>query len=327
MPKRAVFCGLGAGIPDRVLSNADLEKLVDTSDEWIVTRTGIKERRIASPGEESSVLCVRAAREALEQAEMDPQEVDLIIVGTVTGETTFPSTACRVQRGLGIERCTAFDIGAACAGFVFGGAIASSLFSVGTHNTALVIGVELLSKITDYGDRSTCVLFGDGAGAAVLRAEEGDRGILASCLLTDGSGADLIQLSYGLPRKHLDGALETPIHGTITMQGQEVFRFAVKALADACLRSLEMAGLTPSDIDLFVPHQANLRIIRASMEKLELSEDRVFLNIEKYGNTSSASIPIALWEAERAGRIERGDIVLTVGFGAGLAWGANVIRW
>jgi 3-oxoacyl-[acyl-carrier-protein] synthase-3 len=327
MPRRAVVKGIGFAVPERVLTNTDLERLVDTSDEWITARTGIKERRISGPGEDTTDLCLIAARDALDRAGMRPEELDLIIVGTVTGETVYPATACRVQEGLGVRGCAAFDILAACAGFVYGGAIASGMFQSGGYDTALIIGVEVLTKITDWSDRSTCVLFGDGAGAAVLKAENGERGILASSLKADGSGRALIYHCRDHPRTQLEGGLNGADGGYVHMEGQEVFRFAVKAIADACFEALEMAGLGPGDIDLFVPHQANLRIIRGSMDKLELGEDRAFLNIDRYGNTSAASIPIALCEAERAGRLKQGDIVVTVGFGAGLCWGANVIRW
>ncbi len=327
MPKRAVIQGMGVGIPDRVLNNADLERLVETSDEWITTRTGIKERRIIAPDQTNTELCIMAAREALERSKMDAKELDVIVVATVTGETPFPSTACRVQHGLGIAGCPAFDILAACAGFVYGGALISGLFAAGTFKNALLIGCEIMSQITDWSDRSTCVLFGDAAGAAVLKAEEGDRGILASCINADGAGRDLIKLSYDHDRTPLDGDQRAGAVGYASMEGQEIFRVAVRALVEACLTSLEKAGLQPSDVDLFVPHQANLRIITATMEKLELPQDKAYINIQKYGNTSSASIPVALWEAEKAGRIKRGDIVLTVGIGAGITWGANVIRW
>lgn len=327
MRKRAVVKGTGMAVPSRVLTNQDLERLVETSDEWIMSRTGIKERHVLSEGQDTSDLCIEAAKEALSRAGISASEIDLIIVGTVTGDTTFPSTACRVQAGLDIHGCAAFDVGAACAGFVYGCAVANGMLTAGPQTTALVIGAECLSKITDWSDRSTCVLFGDAAGALVLRAEEGDRGILASTLHADGAGGELIKLDFSRPRTRLDETVRPGTDGFVHMEGQEVFRFAVKAIADACFESLKLAGLEPKDIDLFVPHQANMRIIRSSMEKLELPDEKVFLNIEKYGNTSSGSIPLALAEAEREGRIKQNDIIMTVGFGAGLSWGANIIRW
>lgn len=327
MPKRAVVFGTGYAVPERVLTNEDLERLVDTTDEWITSRTGIKERHILAEDQDNSDLCIAAAKDALSRAGVAADELDLILVGTVTGDTTFPSTACRVQDGLGITGCTAMDVGAACAGFVFACGVAEGLMAVGRHRTALVIGCECLSKIVNWSERSTCVLFGDAAGAVVLRSEEGERGILASTMRCDGAGKDLIRLDFGQERVTLDGHKRPGTDGSVYMEGQEVFRFAVKAIADACYEVLRLADLQPGDVTLFVPHQANMRIIKSSMDRLGLNEDRVFINIEKYGNTSTGSIPLALAEADREGRLKRGDIVLTVGFGAGLAWGANVIRW
>lgn len=327
MTRRAHICGLGKAVPQRVLTNDDLAQMVDTSDEWIRTRTGIGERRIASDGETTFSLSLQAARQALDVAGLRPSQLDLIIVATVTPDYAFPATACLVQDGLGATRAAAFDLSAGCTGFVYGLSVAADLISAGAYESALVIGAETLSRITDWNDRATCVLFGDGAGAVVLRANEADGGVLSTFLGSDGSGGDLLKLPGG-------GSREPASHRTVaeglhylTMRGREVFRFAVRTMPAATRQVLEQAGLDLSDLSLVIPHQANQRIIEASARSLKLPPEIVFSNLERYGNTSAASIPIALCEAVEQGRIQRDDLVVCVGFGAGLTWGAAAIRW
>lgn len=328
MGRRAVVQGIGMSVPDEVLDNRDLERMVDTSDEWIVQRTGIKERRISSAHETSSTLGTAASLEAISRSGIDPMDIDLVVCGTVTGDMPFPSTSCLIQDRIGARNAGAMDVGAACAGFIYSAAAAAAMIESGQADCALVIGVDTLTKIVDWTDRSTCVLFGDGAGAVVLKAEEDtDRGLVKTALLSDGSGAKHIDLAYGGSLYPACSPAPEGVRKTIYMAGAEVYRFAVTAMGDACCRLLDMAGLQSSDIDLFVPHQANLRIIESAAKRLGLPPERVFINVHKYGNTSGGSIPIALCEAEREGRLRRGDLVMTVGFGAGLVWGANLIRW
>ena len=326
--KRAVVHGTGCAVPDKVLSNKDLERMVETTDDWIVQRTGISERRISGENETSASLAIEASKEALANANTDPQEIDLVICGTVTGDMPFPSTACFVQEGIGAKSAGAFDVGAACAGFIYSAATGAAFIESGQFKTILVIGVDTLTKFVDWTDRSTCVLFGDGAGAVVLKAEEDtDRGVLKTVLLSDGSGARHIHLQSG--RAHGPAGEMSPadVRKYIYMAGAEVYRFAVNAMGDACCRVLDQAGMEPDDIDLFVPHQANLRIIESAAKRLGLPGEKVFVNVHKYGNTSGGSIPIGLYEAEKEGKLKQGDVVMTVGFGAGLVWGANLIRW
>jgi 3-oxoacyl-[acyl-carrier-protein] synthase-3 len=328
MTTRAVIRSVAHALPERRLTNADLEKLVDTTDEWIVQRTGIRERRISGPNETASTFAIDASRKALAKAGVDPMDLDLVICGTVTGDMLFPSTSCLVQQAIGAKRAGAFDVGAACAGFIYSLSVSSAMLESGQARRALVIGVDVLTKFVDWTDRSTCVLFGDGAGAVVVEAQQNtDRGVLKTVLLADGAGAVYIDLEVGgsrfPPGKPESAARRTGIY----MAGQEVYRFAVQAMGDACCKALAEAGLDASEVDLFVPHQANLRIIKSAAERLKLPDDKVFLNVEQYGNTSGGSIPIGLSEAVEAGRLKEGMIVMTVGFGAGLVWGANVIRW
>ena len=327
MTIRAHICGWGKAVPQRVLTNDDLAQMVDTSDEWIRARTGIGERHIASDGETTFSLALQAARQALEVAGLKPSQLDLIIVATVTPDHAFPATACLVQDGLGATSAAAFDLSAGCTGFVYGLSVAADLISAGAYGNALVIGAETLSRITDWSDRATCILFGDGAGAVVLRANGADGGVLSTILGSDGSGGDLLRLPAG-------GSREPASHRTVaeglhylTMRGREVFRFAVRTMPAATRQVLEQAGLDLSDLSLIIPHQANQRIIEASMRSLKLPPEIVFSNLERYGNTSAASIPIALCEAAEQGRIQRDDLVVCVGFGAGLTWGAAAIRW
>jgi 3-oxoacyl-[acyl-carrier-protein] synthase-3 len=317
-------------VPDRVLTNADLEKMVDTTDEWIKTRTGISERRIAGPDDTTSSLSSRAAMAALDDAGIHPPEVDAIIVATITPDMVFPSAACLVQDKIGARNATAFDISAGCSGFVYGVALAKSLVESGTYARIVVVGAEILSRITDWTDRSTCVLFGDGAGAAVIGARtEGDEGprIISTSLGSDGCGAKLIHLPAGgslMPAS--EETVRNRLH-FISMAGNQVFKFATKIMGDAALDALRKCGLTKDDIDCFIPHQANIRIIDHAASKLDLPIDKVFVNVDRYGNTSAASIPIALFEARESGFVKPGDVVVLVGFGAGLTWGAAVVRW
>ena len=326
--KRAVIQGAGHAIPSRVLTNQDIEKLVDTTDEWIRQRTGIQERRVAEPAETSSVLGARAARMALENAGAAPEEVELVVVATVTGDMMFPSTACLVQQQLGLKNAGAMDVGAACAGFVYALQVAGSMIESGAVGNALVIGSDVLTRFVDWSDRSTCVLFGDGAGAVFVRGEtETNRGLIKSLLCSDGDRSELIDLQIGGSRNPIQSAESASARRYIFMAGQEVFRFAVVGMGDACCRVLELAGMSSDEIDLFVPHQANLRIIDAAAKRLELPPERVFVNVQKYGNTSGGSIPLALSEAAALGKLRKGMVAMTVGFGAGLVWGANLIRW
>ncbi|MCW5937308.1 MAG: ketoacyl-ACP synthase III [Fimbriimonadaceae bacterium] len=325
---RAVITGIGHGVPSRVLDNFELEKIVETNDEWIVQRTGIKERRVCDENETASTLSIEASREALEDARLSPEAVDTVICGTVTGDMPFPATACLVQAGIGALNASAFDVGAACAGFITSLAVATALIESGAARNVVVIGVDVLTKYLDWTDRSTCVLFGDAAGAVVVQAQEGtDRGVMKTVMAADGRGAAHIDFEVGGSRYPINAPESEGKRRKVHMNGQEVYRFAVKAMNDACCRTLDEAGLTPADVDLFVPHQANLRIIRAAQERLGLPDDRVFVNVDRYGNTSGGSIPLALYEAKKTGRLKVGDTVMTVGFGAGLVWGANLIRW
>ncbi|MBL8064288.1 MAG: ketoacyl-ACP synthase III [Chthonomonadaceae bacterium] len=325
---RAVIEGIGHSVPEKKLTNEDLERLVDTSDEWIVQRTGIKERRITSPGEAASTLGIVAAQEALEESGTKPEDIQLVICGTVTGDYQFPSTSCLIQEAIGAKKAGAFDVGAACAGFIYALDVAGSMVESGRYETVLVIGVDVLTKFVDWKDRATCVLFGDGAGAVVLKGQTGtDRGLVKSLLLSDGSGAKHIHCQMGgsmfpAGSKEAEGDARR-----VYMNGSEVYRFAVNAMGDACCKVLEAAGMEPGDVDLFVPHQANLRIIQSAQKRLGLDDERVFINVQHYGNTSGGSIPLGLYEAQKQGRLKKGDLVLTVGFGAGLVWGANLIRW
>jgi 3-oxoacyl-[acyl-carrier-protein] synthase-3 len=314
-------------VPSRILTNRELEDMVDTSDEWIVQRTGIRERRIAGPDETASTLAVRASHEALERAGLQAKDLDMVIVGTVTGDMPFPSTSCLVQAGIGAVNAGAMDVGAACAGFIHALCVASSFIACGQSRAVLVVGVDVLTKFVDWSDRSTCVLFGDGAGAVVVTAEVGsDRGVIKTVMLADGTGAKHIEYPLGGSRCPAAQAANPTSKG-LYMNGSEVYRFAVTAMGDACCRVLEEAGHTADDVGLFVPHQANLRIIRSAQKRIGIPDDRVFINVDRYGNTSGGSIPIGLYEAEASGRLKPGDLVLTVGFGAGLVWGANLIRW
>ena len=324
--KKVGIIGVGEYLPKRVLTNADLEKMVDTSDEWITTRTGIKERRLAAKNEATSDLAIKAAKEALADAKIKPHDLDLIIVATITPDMPFPAVACLLQHALGAKDAVCFDISAACAGFIYAMTIAQQFIARGTYKNALVIGAEVLSAVTDWQDRSTCVLFGDGAGAAVL-AEVKSKGILSTYLGSNGSQADLLKIPAGGSRNPTTrDTLDSRQH-YIKMEGNEVFKLAVTIMAEAAQVALKKAGLACKDVNLVIPHQANMRIITAMAKKLGLDMDKVYLNIGKYGNMSSASTATALCEAVKEGRINKGDIVLLDAFGAGLVWGACVIKW
>jgi 3-oxoacyl-[acyl-carrier-protein] synthase III len=327
MPSARIV-GTGAYVPERVLTNADLEKLVDTSDEWIVTRTGISERHIAADDEATSDLAFHAAQRALEAARVDPVDVDMILVATATPDMFFPSTACIVQDRLGARRAAGLDVSAACSGFVYGMAVADGLIRAGSARTVLLIGAEALTKVVNWQDRNTCVLFGDGAGAVVLRGDEGERGVLSSHLYADGSKGALLILPGGGSRHPVSQAVVDAGLAKIQMNsGNEVFKLAVRAMEDAALTALKQNGLEVGDVDFLVTHQANLRIISALGQRLGLPDRKVVVNIQAVGNTSAASIPLALDGAVRDGRIREGHLVLLCAFGGGLTWASSLIRW
>ncbi len=327
MSMRAHVVGWGKSLPARVLTNDDLAQMVDTSDDWIRTRTGIVERRIADDGETTFSLALQAAQRALEVSGLKPSQLDLIIVATVTPDYVFPATACLVQDALGATDAAAFDLMAGCTGFIYGLSVAADLISSGAYENAIVVGAETLSRITDWSDRGTCVLFGDGAGAVVLQANGADGGVLSSVLGSDGSGGELLCVPAGGSREPASSRTVAEGMHYIRMKGREVFRFAVQAMPAATRQTLERAGLTLSDLKLVIPHQANQRIITAATRALGLPPEVVFSNLERYGNTSAASIPIALCEAVEQGLIKQDDVVVCVGFGAGLTWGATAVRW
>lgn len=318
--------GTGKYVPEKVLTNQELEKMVETNDEWIVTRTGIKERRIASPEEATSDLAYKAAQQAIANAGLTIDDIDLIIVATITPDTFFPSTACVVQEKLG-AKCPAFDLSAACSGFIYSLATANGMIQSGLYRKVLVIGADTLSRITDYTDRNTCILFGDGAGAAVVGEVPEGRGFQSFELGADGTGGSLLTIAAGGSRKPATAETIANKEHYIYMAGNEVFKFAVRIMGNAAEEAIAKAGLTKADIDLLVPHQANIRIIQSSLNRLDLSEDKAMINLDKYGNMSAASIPVALAEAAEQGKLNEGDKVCLVGFGGGLTWGASVIVW
>ncbi len=317
--------GWGTAVPDARRSNADLEATVDTNDAWIVERTGIRERRIAAPDETSSTLGTAAAADAIKRAGLSPSDIDLLVVATASPDTLLPHTGAHIGDALGL-RCGSFDLSAACAGFVYELVVGASLLSAG-YEHVLIVGAETLSRITDPEDRSTVILFGDGAAAAVLSRSTGDPGLLGWDLGCDGSAAALIEIPAGGGRLPASAETVAARGHYMKMQGQEVFRRAVRAIVDTCTTTLEAAGLDTGDVAWFVPHQANLRIIEAAAKRLGFEPERTVTNIEHYGNTSSASIPLALFEAVDEGRIRDGDLVLCAGVGAGLTWGSALIRW
>jgi 3-oxoacyl-[acyl-carrier-protein] synthase-3 len=320
--------GTGSYVPEKILTNADLADLVDTSDEWILTRTGIRERRIAAEGEKTSDMATAAARRALEQAGLAPEDVDLIIVATITPDTLTPATACYVQKNLGCAAAVAFDISAACSGFLYAMKISKRLIASGAFKNALIIGAEKLSAVTNWQDRSTCVLFGDGAGAAVLRvAEPGEGEILATEMGTDGNLTHLLNIPGGGTACPITAENVGQQLFALTMMGKEVFKHAVTRMKQAAEKVIERSGLQAADIACVIPHQANLRIIDAIADRLAVPNERVFVNLDKYGNTSAAAVAIALDEANRGGAFKRGDNIVLVVFGAGLTWAAAAIRW
>ena len=324
--KKVGIIGVGEYLPKKILANADLEKMVDTSDEWITSRTGIKQRRLVSAQEAASDLATKAAQQALKDAKLKAQDLELIIVATVTPDMQFPATACFVQANLGAKQAVCFDISAACSGFVHALTIAQQFIACATFKNALVVGVEVLSSVTDWKDRNTCILFGDGAGAAVL-AEVKSGGILATHLGGDGTQTGLLMLPAGGSRHPATKqTVEKRMH-YIKMQGNELFKIAVKIMAETAQIAVKKAGLECADIDMVIPHQANVRIIMAMAKRLGLPKEKIYLNIERYGNMSSASTAVALCGAVKEGRVKKGDIVLLDAFGAGLVWGACVIKW
>jgi len=311
MNKKAGILGVGSYLPNKVVDNFHFEKIMDTSDEWIKTRTGISERRMADENETTSDLSTKAALNAIKCANLTPQDIDLIIVATATPDMAFPATACLVQENIGATNAAAFDISVACSGFIYGITIAKQFIETKMYKNILVIGAEVLSRVLDYNDRSTAILFGDGAGAVVIgNVDEG--GILSTYIGSDGKGKDVLTL---------------PVGDSIKMSGSDVYKFAVRIMGEASLKALQMANLDATEIDCLIPHQANIRIIEASAKRLNLDMDKVYVNLNKYGNMSAASIPVALDEAYRQGKIDKGDNVVLVGFGGGLTWGASVINW
>ena len=326
-PRSAILAGTGMSVPSRVVTNLDLEKVVETSDEWITTRTGIRERRIAAEGESLSPFAVEAGRRALESAGVPAEDVDLIILATVTPDRPIPATSCTVQHRLGATRAAAFDMAAGCSGFIYAQSVAKQFLLTGRCRNVLVIGAEVLSKYIDWQDRTTCVIFADGAGAVLMQAGEPPRGVLASAMHTDGSMQDFITLPAGGTQLPPSAETVRDRQHFIKMKGNETFKIAVRAIEEVSREVLDAAGLTPADVDWFIPHQANLRIIDAVGSRLGIPGERCYIDIERYGNTSAASIPIALDEAVREGKIRRGQIVLMAAFGAGLTWGASVVRW
>jgi len=327
MTIRAHIIGWGKYVPERVLTNDDLTHMVDTSDEWIRTRTGIVERHLVTEEDTTATMAIEAAHAALEMAGLKPTDIDLIIVATATPDYIFPSTACLIQDALGARHAAAFDLAAGCSGFVYGVSIATGLIEIGQYKNALIIGAETLSRITDWEDRATCVLFGDGAGAVILHANGAEGGVLSSELGADGSGGDLLILPGGGSRNPTSHKTVSEGMHHLKMKGREVFRFAVRAMPAATRQVLAKADLTLQDLSLLIPHQANRRITDASAKTLGIPEDKIFSDVEWFGNTSAASIPIALCEAVEQGRIQRNDVVVFVGFGAGLTWAAAAVRW
>ncbi|AFS78643.1 3-oxoacyl-[acyl-carrier-protein] synthase III [Gottschalkia acidurici 9a] len=327
MSKGIGIVGTGSFLPEKILSNFDLEKIVDTSDEWITTRTGIKERRILEKDKASSDMAVEASKKALEQSNLTPLDIDLIIVATMTPDMTTPSTACIVQEKLGCRNAAAFDLSAACSGFIYGLSVAYSFVKSGVYKRILLIGTESMSRILDWEDRSTCILFGDGAGAVVIGEVPEGKGILQTELGSDGSGAEHLLVPAGgskcpITKEVLDERLQY-----LKMEGSEVFKFAVRKIEEVSKSVLEKSELRSEDINYLIPHQANTRIIDSAIKKLKISSEKVYVNLSRYGNMSAASIPVALDEAVREGKINDGDNILLVGFGGGLTWGASTLKW
>ena len=324
---RSRIISTGSYLPEKILTNIDLEKMVETSDQWITERTGIKERRIANGNQTASELAFEAAKVALERAAMKAEDIDLIITATVTGDMPFPSTACILQDKLGATNAAAFDVNAACSGFLYGLYVADGFIRSGMHRKILVIGTEVLSTITDWEDRTTCILFGDGAGAVIVEPTGEDRGIISMSIHSDGSIWELLHVPAGGSKQPASReSVDNKLH-YIKMKGNETFKFAVRTLEDLVIKILSENNLEPSQLSLLIPHQANLRIIQATADRLGLSMDKVLVNIDRYGNTSAASIPIALDEAVTTGRIKGGDYILLEAFGGGITWASALIKW
>lgn len=321
-PIRSRIVGTGSFLPEKVLSNRDLEKMVETSDEWITSRTGIRERRIVSTGETATALALKAARSAMESAGVSPDEIEMLVLASVTPDMTFPSTACLVQAELKLKNCFAYDVMAACSGFVYGLSVADQFIQTGKCKTVLLVGTEVFSRIVNWSDRNTCVLFGDGAGAAVLKATRSERGVLSTHLFSNGSYADLL-FTPGPGNGSPDGSSGRYLQ----MKGNPLFKIAVQMMVEAAKTALEHNKVKPKDLGLVIPHQANQRIIDAVAGKLGLSSEQMFTNLDRTGNTSAASIPIALDEAVRTRRIKSNDLILFVAFGGGLTWGSALVRW
>jgi 3-oxoacyl-[acyl-carrier-protein] synthase III len=317
----------GSYVPERIVTNQDLEKVVETSDEWIQSRTGIRERRIAAASESTSDLATKAALAAMQQADVKAEEIDLIIVATVTPDMFFPATACFVQRNLGAVRAACFDVSAACSGFLYAMEIAQQFISTHVYNTVLIIGADKLSSIVNWSDRNTCVLFGDGAGAAILRNRADSHGVITTHMGSDGEFADILMMPGGGSRTPITAENVGQQLNTIKMQGKETYKQAVTAMSDAADRALEAAGLKYDDIACVIPHQANIRIIEAIAHRMNMPIEKFYVNLEKYGNTSAAAVAIALDEAHRSGRFKIGDYILLVVFGGGLTWASSVIQW
>ena len=326
-PRTVSIIGTGSYVPERILTNQDLEKLVDTTDQWIRTRTGIRERRIAKEHETTSDMAARAALAAMEQAKVTPEEIDLIIVATATPVCVFPATACYVQKMIGAINAACFDLGAACSGFLYALEVAQQFISTHVYNTVLIVGAEKLSTIVDWTDRNTCVLFGDGAGAAILRNRPNSHGVISTHMGSDGEFTEILLMPGGgsrcpITRENIDQRLNT-----IKMSGKEVYKQAVTSMFNAATRVLDEAGLGYEDIGCVIPHQANLRIIEAIAERMGLPMEKFYMNLDRFGNTSAAAVAIALDEAHRTGRIQIGDYILLVVFGGGLTWGSSVVHW
>jgi 3-oxoacyl-[acyl-carrier-protein] synthase-3 len=325
--RNASIVSTGAYLPSRILNNAELEKMVDTTDEWILSRTGIRERRIAADDEFTSDMGANAARQALELGGINPQDIDLIIVATCTGDTVFPSTACYIQNKIGATRAAAFDVQAACSGFLYGLVTAEQFIASGAYDTVLVIGAEKLSSIVNWKDRNTCVLFGDGAGAVILQHRPESRGLIASDLGADGSQTGILSVPAGGCRMPITSEILDQRLQFLQMSGKEVFKYAVNAMNRSAEECLEKAGVKPEQIRWFIPHQANFRIVDAVAQRMSVGMEHFIMNLDRYGNTSSACMPIALHETNMAGKLDRGDLVLMVSFGGGLTWASSVLEW
>ncbi len=324
---RAAITGTGSYLPEKILTNADLEKMVETSDEWIITRTGVKERRLAAQQEAASDLGAEAARRALREAGLKPEDIECLIVATITGDMPFPATACFIQNLCGLKNAACFDISAACTGFIYALSIGKAYIESKTYKNVLIVAVDVLSRVTDWTDRGTCILFGDGAGAAVLEPTLDDNGIMSIYIGSNGDQTHLLQQPGGGSRNPAtEKTVKEGLH-YIKMNGNEIFKLAVTAMLHSARKALDQAGLKSEDIQLLIPHQANIRIIEATAKRFKLPIEKIFVNIQKYGNMSGATTAVGLDEAFREGRIKKGDYVELVAFGAGLTWGAAVIKW